>query len=317
MGTIEEIYKNSNVEDRPDERDYKHEELFGYNEGRPTEYYSKLSEVLDQGKTMRCTLYSMEWAMVEQNAIEANDEWEPDKYEKANPDRFLREAKRKGFSEKNGWYIQAPLDLYKQMGKISGYWVVKKDIDSICSAILSHWAVLSGSSTIDWTLTGIDWIAKLWNWGWHAFWICGYNTIRKQFLIRNSWWVNWWPFNGYFWLDFGMIDSLFTCYVPYDKSDAPELYAYKAIKKGITTQTFEQFRANDLCTRQEAALFISRAFKVEQNIIWNTMAPNNPITSYECEVMIARARGLQEPSRNWEESTLKRWEVVKNITTIL
>lgn len=99
-------YLNSQVIDLPDTRDYKHEELFGTTEAKPTEYATILSPVLDQGNTMRCTLFSMEGAMTEQNAIEAQEKGEPDIYEQANPTRFLKEAIRKGFSEKVGWYIQ-------------------------------------------------------------------------------------------------------------------------------------------------------------------------------------------------------------------
>lgn len=77
------------------------------------------------------------------------------------------------------------------MGKIGGYGVVKKDVDSICSAVLTHGAVMSGSNTISWKLTAVDGIAKLGEGGGHAFWICGFNTIRRQFLIRNSWGAGW------------------------------------------------------------------------------------------------------------------------------
>jgi hypothetical protein len=98
-----------------------------------------------------------------------------------------------------------------------------------------------------------------------------------------------------------------------DKSDAPELYSLKAIKKGITTQTFEQFRANDECTRQEAALFVSRAFQVEQSIIWNASRPGDAIDSYELDLMIARSKGLPERERGADEKRFNRWQVIKVI----
>lgn len=96
-----------------------------------------------------------------------------------------------------------------------------------------------------------------------------------------------------------------------DKSDEVELYTLKAIKKGITTQTFEQFRPTDECTRLEATTFVSRALNVEQSILWNASRPNDIIDTYELDLIIARAKGLPERTRTGNEKKLKRWEVVK------
>lgn len=71
--TLYKKYEKSEILDLPDPRDYQHDELFGTTEAVPMEYYNKITEVLDQGRTMRCTLYSMEGAMTEQNAIEATE----------------------------------------------------------------------------------------------------------------------------------------------------------------------------------------------------------------------------------------------------
>ena len=103
---IENMYQNSKVIDVPDVRDYKHEEIFGVQEARPSEHYTKISPVLDQGNTMRCTLFSVDGATTEQNAMEALEKGEPDIYGVANPLRYLKQAIRAGFSEKQGWSIQ-------------------------------------------------------------------------------------------------------------------------------------------------------------------------------------------------------------------
>lgn len=111
-----------------------------------------------------------------------------------------------------------------------------------------------------------------------------------------------------------MLDCIYTCYVPYDQSDAPTLYAYKAIRKGLSmAKTVQEFRANDLATRLETATIILRSrpgLAIAQ--IFNGMRANDPVTEYELETMMKRAGYPIEQPKG--DDKVKRWEVIEKLT---
>ena len=99
-----------------------------------------------------------------------------------------------------------------------------------------------------------------------------------------------------------------------DISDAPKLYALKAIRKGITiAPNIQSFRPEEICTRYECAIFVSRALGVLVAKLWNTSRPNDRVTAFELATMIARAKGEKEPVRGANDAEMQRWQVVKAI----
>ena len=108
-----------------------------------------------------------------------------------------------------------------------------------------------------------------------------------------------------------MIDCLFTCYVPYDVSDAPTLYAYKAIRKGLSTAPdVKSFRPEELATRFEAATMVLRSKTgIQMQTLFNGMRVNEPVTMYELETMMKRAGyPIQQPKG---KENVKRWKIVE------
>ena len=124
--------------------------------------------------------------------------------------------------------------------------------------------------------------------GGHIFYCNRYN--QDGFWIYNSFGRAWGDNGSLFisWADLDVLNPSVMAFM--DKSDEVELYTLKALKKGITTQTFEQFRANDYATRQEAALLVSRALNIEQSTIWNATRLDDIVDSYELDLMIGRAK---------------------------
>ena len=87
------------------------------------------------------------------------------------------------------------------------------------------------------------------------------------------------------------------------------LWAYRALRAGITTQTVDTFRTTDSCTRSEAVAFISRAKNVEPTGLWNQERGNDPISFSEFSIVMQRA-GYTTPLVTLDISVL-RWQAVK------
>jgi hypothetical protein len=227
-----------------------------------------------------------------------------------SPESYVVDATKRGFNPKWGWYVRSACQMLVDLKKIEGFvkCITKADI---MRGIHYHSGVIASSSQIDWRESGLQKKLVRGNVGGHIFYCNRYN--QDGFWIYNSFGRAWGD-NGSLFISWNDLDVLNPSIMAFmDKSDEVELYSLKAIKKGITTQTFEQFRPTDECTRLEATTFVSRALNVEQSILWNASRPNDIIDTYELDLIIARAKGLPERARTGNEKKLKRWEVVKTI----
>jgi hypothetical protein len=295
--------------DAPDERDLQLDELAGgiKTTNYPTEILPPhITPVLNQGNTMRCTLFSVAHAVNEMNWTEADKVWVD--YQQYNGLEYLNIAQSKyGYSEEKGGFVQNAIKCYRDQWAFTGYASIEKTEDAVKAAIASGRKICCGSNKIDWGKTDRD--AVFGSWYWHAFPIQYY--VKDWALIKNSLWPNKHD-RGYFKVLWKDLDKLFTLYALLDKSDAPALWSLRAIKEGITTQDFNDFRPNDLVTRNELALFVSRYFKVSEDRLWQWVRPNDPATLFELQVMKARATGKPE-LKTWETINIMRWRAVQEI----
>jgi hypothetical protein len=311
---LEEIYTGlpPSILDVEDERDYLMSELGGSDDNLyiPTESSQIFIDILNQGRGNKCSIYASVGLMNNQNFKEAGMIGAEAKFD--SPESYVTDATKRGFNPKFGWYVRSSCQMLVDLKKIEGFvkCITKADI---MRGIHYHSGVVMSSSKIDWRQSGLQKKLVRGNVGGHIFYTNRYN--QDGFWIYNSFGRAWGDNGSLFvsWNDLDVLNPSIMAFM--DKSDEVELYSLKALKKGITNQTFEQFRANDYATRQEAALFVSRAFTVEQSLLWNTTRPNDQVSSYELDVMIARAKKLPERARKPDEKKLKRWEVVKVIYT--
>lgn len=108
--------------DAPDSRDYLAEELFGAipQVTLPSRVVLDQTPVLNQGAIGACTVFGSSGALFETisqrltgNSLTYNQPYDPW--------TVWAEAKKRGASDTQGWYIQSALQLIKDLNLSSGY----------------------------------------------------------------------------------------------------------------------------------------------------------------------------------------------------
>lgn len=180
------------------------------------------------------------------------------------------EAKKRGASDDNGWYLQFALQLLKDLSEIKGY--VRLDmagfanIEKIKKALNSGKAVVTGVAKGNWGEVIRTHEYKRTNKAsGHIFDIVGYDDeyvfedgTRGGFYVENSW-----GNRGYFWLKY---------------SDASELFSQYIFEN---TEEIKKARKNN---------YLQKAFDAK---IWNEERPDDTAVAHEIRIMINRALGLR------------------------
>lgn len=298
--------------DSPDLRDFSYSSirLGGNQEELPEEVLPDyVAPVLDQGNTMRCTLFSAAGATMSMNAREAIIVGVPD-YKQTNGIELLNEAIKEGFSERDGWYVQSAIKLYVKHKYVEGY-AYLPDAYAVKRALADGKRVCTGSNSISWTDVYGKYAVIQPNSPGHAFMIDGYD--KEGFIIKDSRGTQT-HLNGYFVLKFADFNYLFTCYALLDESDAPQLYAQYAKMKGWSH--LEEFHPNSVCTRLFGAMTISKATDTCLKDIFDVSErrAEMPMTATAFQTIFSKTgKKIEVPETN----VLKRWELIKMIKTYL
>lgn len=230
-----------------------------------------------------------------------------------SPENYLSEAIKRKFNPAWGWFVSSACTMLVELGKITGY-VNCPTIDEMKRAVHFHGGFVASSMEIDWKQTNLQKKMVRGAGGGHIFYCNKYD--HEGFWFANSW-TEAWGIGGRFLIRYEDLDVLNPSKIAFlDISDAPKLWALKAIRKGITNApNVQSFRGNDECTRYECAMFVSRALGVTVEKLWNTSRPNDRVTAFELATMLARAKKLPDPVRGINDAFVKRWQVVQIIYT--
>jgi hypothetical protein len=108
--------------DAPDERDFRFGSVITKKVNVPDEILPDYkTPVLNQGRTMRCTLFSVSQGINEQNYEEAK-RIGVSQYKTLNGTEYIPDAIRDfDYSEEKGGFVQNALKLYRDKGEYEGY----------------------------------------------------------------------------------------------------------------------------------------------------------------------------------------------------
>lgn len=258
----------------------------------------------------------------------------PDYVIRKDWDILWEEAKKRGASERSGWYLNSALAMLKDFNIIGGYIKIGQsgtpNHEEIKKQIASGKAVYTGLPIGNWRRTkdnheySLDGVTL----SGHAFDITGYDVNYKckdgttgAYFVGNSWGQD-----GYFWLPFSVCIHLFSQYVFDFDSNSEKLtqlrkkrkneYLQKAFEKKI----WNEERAEDMASETEIRIIINRALGLpddykffrkhfailledkiikEKIIIWNNERPYDFIADNEIALMFTRA-----VTRNTQLNTL-------------
>jgi len=298
---------NNAAYDIPDARDYPDEEVFGSIDELPARVFHARSPILDQGKTMECTIFSAtKWAN-EVNGIERETIGVP-YADSMSTEQLKPYCYKYWYSDEDGGPIVWPIDALRiDLGILKGRTTVKRNIVALKQALI-RWPICSGSNTISWSLLhSSNYIVSQitpWSDG-HAFEICWYddnfNTPFGQgaFIVANSYGTDYGRDEGYFYIPYCLIaDVTFTWYSLVDASNASPLYRYKANIKGIWNGEDE----NKNVTRYEASLMAQRTRPEYTGVIWNGKDWDKPVIRQDFITMLSRA--IEKPVEwSWDRPT--------------
>jgi len=303
---MNELYlKPNGVKDCPDERDFKFWAIVKPRTDVPEEILPDFkNEILNQGNTMRCTLFSPAGAINHMNRKEFG-EFELTNYPRKTGVEYLEEAIKRGYSEINWWYIQEWVKLYRDKWDFTGYAVVDKTKDALKEAIASGKPICAGSNTIDWSKTGK--YAHIGNGQGHAFYFPFYS---KEWVIVPNSWGDTVHDRGYFTIKWEDIGCLFTCYALLDKSDKPFIMQEYAKLRGWWSTEYTDY--TEQATRLWGALVIAKAYGVELSQIYDS---GERITKARLTVLAYKTM-LKKIGRKtkfkWNKILLK-WELIELI----
>lgn len=237
----------------------------------PSSVLLKRTPVLNQGRIGACTVFWVTASLFETAAKDAERNWIPFNalYDVWN---MWSKAKTRWASDTGWWSLQGAIQLIKDMRYSVGYarlcYAANANIQDMKLALANDYALYTGSSHWDWSKIGQTHIySEKAEFAGHAFCIVGYDDGESRFIAKNSWWEGWGD-NGYFYIPYSLVKTLYSVYIQLDASDADAL---------------KDFR-NNLAT-----LYASKA---QQAWIWNGSSPDAIATDFEIATMCGRALKL-------------------------
>jgi|GEM_PF-1993390 hypothetical protein len=275
MENIEKILENySGGFDLPDSRDYTAEEVDGFGGDGEMPARVMLTEVTNhkQGSVGACTLFGSVNAYnetIKQVKISLDRTWE-----------IWAEAKRRGASDTQGWYLQFALQLLKDLGEIKGYIRIGMsgfaDAQAMKKILASGKAIVTGVGTAEWhKIVEKHEYFRTSKWSGHIFDITGYDDnhvfadgTKGGFYVENSFGEN-----GYLWLKYSDIDVLFSQYYFDEVEKIRADRRTKNLQKSFEKKIWNEERPQDLATATEIRIMLNRALAVVDNKIssdWRT-----------------------------------------------
>ncbi len=267
MENIEKILENySGGFDLPDSRDYTAEEVDGFGGDGEIPARVMLTEVtnLKQGSVGACTLFGSVNAYnetIKQVKISLDRTWE-----------IWAEAKKRGASDTQGWYLQFALQLLKDLGEIKGYIRIEiggfADAQAMKKILASGKAIVTGVGTAEWgKVVERHEYFRTSKWSGHIFDITGYDDnhvfadgTKGGFYVENSFGEN-----GYFWLKYSDIDVLFSQYYFDEVEKIRADRRTKNLQKSFEKKIWNEERPADIATTFEIRAMLNRALGPPDN----------------------------------------------------
>lgn len=292
----DEIEIQDGAVDLKDPRDYPHEEVFESGGAiLPSRVLHARSPILNQGRTMECTIFSATKAANELNGIEREKIGVP-YADTTSPDKVKPFCYAYGYTDAGGGPITGPLDaLRKDMGILAGRTTVSREIGALKSVLVQN-PICTGSNRIVWKLLASTAyiVTSLASGPGHAFEIVGYDDDfltplgKGAFICANSYGTGYGRDGGYFYIPYQLvIEATYTWHNPIDVSNASPLYRYKAKLKGI----WNGEREGESVSRYEAATMVQRTRPNYIGGIWNGQEPDAPVIRRDFITMLSRALG--------------------------
>ena len=293
----DEIEIQDGATDLADPRNYPHDEVFESGGAElPRRVFHARAAILNQGRTMECTIFSATRAANEVNGIERENIGVP-YADTTTTEEVKPHCYKYGYNDRGGGPITGPLDaLRKDMGILAGYTTVKREIGALKSVLVKN-PICSGSNKIPWHLLSssafivIQLIAGSPG---HAFEIVGYDDDFVTplgvgaFIVANSYGTEYGRDGGYFYIPYEiMVAATYSWHNPIDVSNASPLYRYKSAIKGI----WNGERGDDNVSRYEASLMAQRTRPAYAGNIWNGKEPDAPVLRQDFVTMLSRVVG--------------------------
>lgn len=206
----------------PDERDYEAEKIIklGAVAGvLPARVDLSNTFAMNQGRTMRCTAYSVSACFAGHNIQQHKDKtifFDPDEL-------WVHQLRNGDADEKLGATITSPLKALKEYGMmfaekkytISGYAYVKKDNwkQYLSKGYRIHTGGYTSSPLVN---ANYDYKVPSSPRGGHAWYIVGYDDSKAHFICMNSWGFFGKNNSGIFYVRYGDEKHLFRGFVLYD-----------------------------------------------------------------------------------------------------
>ncbi|MGP1582975.1 MAG: hypothetical protein ACTTH6_01965 [Candidatus Altimarinota bacterium] len=312
MENIEKILENySGGFDLPDSRDYTAEEVDGFGGDGEIPARVMLTEVtnLKQGSVGACTLFGSVNAYnetIKQVKISLDRTWE-----------IWAEAKKRGASDTQGWYLQFALQLLKDLGEIKGYIRIAMagfaDAQAMKKVLASGKAIVTGVGTAEWhKIVKKHEYFRTSKWSGHIFDITGYDDnyvfadgTKGGFYVENSFGEN-----EYFWLKYSDIDVLFSQYYFDEAEKIRADRRTKNLQKAFEKKIWNEERPADIATTFEIRAMLNRALGPPDNYqffrkhfalmcedkilrgkmkLWNEERPYELASDVEIAIMFTRA----------------------------
>lgn len=260
--------------DLPDARDYTTDELDGFGGSVNLPKRFMLTEVLNhnQGNIGACTLFGSVNTYnetIKQEKISLVRTWE-----------LWAEAKKRGASDTQGWFLQFALQLLKDFSEIKGY--IRLDLAGFANVEKMKSAIASGKAVVTGVLHG-NWgeVVRTHEWkrtnkvSGHIFDIVGYDDeyvfvdgTKGGFYVENSW-----GDYGYFWLKYSDVSELFSQYIFENVEKISEKRRDKFLQKAYDEKIWNEERPNEIATAFEIRVMLNRTLALLDNKVssdWKT-----------------------------------------------